>query len=105
MDAIQKLDEPIDLSCCRAIRVEIWNADRYPGTVLLQLFANDRLLGAAPVNSSPDLSRDPLVAVPETLEFPAAPVVCTELKVIFRRSLTRADKSARIALERFVLAP
>ena len=33
MEAIQKLDEPIDLSCCSALRVEIWNADKYPGTV------------------------------------------------------------------------
>ena len=46
MEAIQKLDEPIDLSCCSAMRVEIWNADKYPGTVTLELYANDKLLGA-----------------------------------------------------------
>jgi hypothetical protein len=105
MDAIQRLDEPIDLSCCRGIRIEIWNADRYPGTVTLELYANDRLLGRAPVRSTPDLTREPLVAVQETLEFPSAAVVCTELKVVFRRLASRMDKSARMAIERFVLEP
>jgi hypothetical protein len=106
MEAIQKLDEPIDLSCCRALRVEIWNADRFPGTVALELYADDRLLGSMPVRSAPDLQRDPIVAAPESLEFPiTAGGMCTELKVTFRRARTRADKSARIAIERFVLVP
>jgi hypothetical protein len=105
MDAIQRLDQPIDLSCCRAIRVEIWNADREPGTVKLELYANDKLLGVAPVLSKPDLSHDPLVAVPESIEFPTSPVLCTELKVVFRRAYPRNHRSARIALERFVLVP
>jgi hypothetical protein len=105
MDAIQKLDEPIDLSCCSAVRVEIWNADKYPDTVVLELYANATLLGSAPVRSSPDLNLQELVAVRETLEFPSAPLVCTELKIVFRRHPTRADKSARIAIDRFVLVP
>jgi hypothetical protein len=105
MDAIQKLDEPIDLSCCRAIRIDIWNADPFPGTVTLQLYANETLLGFAPVKSTPDFSKDPVVAVPETLEFPTAPVVATEFKVVFRRTLARNFKSARIAIDRFVLVP
>jgi len=106
MEAIQKLDEPVDLSCCSAMRVEIWNADKYPGTVTLELYANDKLLGAAPVRSMPDLQRDPVVAAPETLDFPiTSGVMCTELKVTFRRARIRADKSARIAIERFVLVP
>jgi hypothetical protein len=105
MDAIQKLDEPVDLSCCRAVQIEIWNADKHPGTVVLELYANDRLLGSKPVNSSPDLTREPLVAVMETLEFPSAAVVAAEFKVVFRRNYTRADKSARIAIERFILVP
>jgi hypothetical protein len=106
MDAVQKLDEPIDLSCCRALRVEIWNADRYPGTVALELYVNDRLLGTMPVLSRPDLQRDPVVAAPESLEFPiSSGGMCTELKVTFRRARVREDKSARIAIERFVLLP
>ena len=76
MEAIQKLDEPIDLSCCSAIRVEIWNADKYPGTVTLELYANDKLLGVAPVRSTPDLQRDPMVAVTESLDFPISSGGC-----------------------------
>jgi len=105
MDAIQKLDQPIDLSCCRAIRVDIWNADHYPNTVFLQLYANDKLLGAAPVTSTPDLAREPITAVAESLEFPTAAIEATELKIVFRRAAPRAFKSARIAIGRLVLIP
>jgi len=106
MEAIQKLDEPVDLSCCSAVRVEIWNADKYPGTVTLELYANDKPLGAAPVRFTPDLQRDPMVAVAESLDFPVKSAgMCTEFKVTFERMRVRADKSARIAIERFVLVP
>ena len=73
MDAIQQLDQPIDLGCCRAIRVEIWNADREPGTVKLELYANDKLLGMAPVLSKPDLSRDPTGRRPGVARVPHLP--------------------------------
>jgi hypothetical protein len=105
MDAIQRLDQPVDLSCCKSVRLDIWNADRDPGTVKLELYANDTRLGVAPVLSRPDLSRDPIVAVLESIEFPAAPVLCTEFKVVFRRAFPRNHRSARIAIERFVLVP
>lgn len=106
MQAVQKFDEPIDLSCCRAVRIDIWNADRYPDTVNLELFCNEKRVGAAPVRSHPDLNREPMVAVPESVEIPvAAGGACTEFKVVFRRHMVYTDKSARIALERFVLVP
>ena len=106
MEAVQKFDEPIDLGCCRSVRVEVWNADRYPDTVTLDLYCNAGLVNSAPVRSKPDLGRDPVMAVPETLEFPVkAPRVCTEFKVGFRRHKSREDKSARIAIERFLLMP
>jgi hypothetical protein len=106
MEAIQKFDEPIDLGCCRSVRVEIWNADRYPNTVSLELWCGASFVNTAPVRSTPDLKRDPIVAVPETLEFAVkTPRVCNEFKVAFRRLKLRGDKSARIQLERFVLVP
>jgi len=65
-----------------------------------------KLLGTAPVTSTPDLRADPVVAVPETLDFPiSGGGSCTELKVTFRRARSRVDKSARIAIERFLLVP
>ena len=106
MDAVQQFDEPIDLRCCSRVRVEIWNADRFPGTVTLELYADGTSLGLAPVRSTPDLKHDPVVAVPETLDFSTIGAgTCKELKVVFRRARVRMDKSARISIERFVLAP
>ena len=107
MDAIQKFDDPVDFACCSRLRIEIWNADRYPDTVELEVLADDRLLGAAPVKSRPDVTKDPMVAVPETLDLSIPPGIppVTELKVVFRRARVRADKSARMSIERFVLLP
>jgi len=113
MEAHQKLDEPIDLNCCVKIKVDIWNADRYPRTVGLELFAMQegvaKSYGLLPVTSTPQVSGESVVAVPETLEFTIpteeAVTACDELKVVFRRDHGRNDKSARVAIERFVLVP
>jgi len=116
MEARHKLDQPVSLTCCAAIRLEIRNADRYPNTISLELVLinNDRhgvsqMLGHYNVTSRPDLSRDPVVPVNETLEFPI-PVSSSleafdEFRVIFQRAYRRADKSARVSIERFVLVP
>ena len=116
MEARQTLDDPIDLSCCRKIQVQIWNADRYPDTVSLELYLMESdlaqtptlYLGRVPVQSKPDLSYEPVTAVPELLDFPI-PAGTTGsysvFKVMFHRARSRADKSARIAIERFILVP
>lgn len=117
MEARQALDQPVDIRCCSAIRLEIWNADRYPGTVALMLYLIDRqspnspfeFLGAAPVLGAPDPLTDPLKPVSETLTFnmPPAPRVkqFDLIRVVFRRAASRVDKSARIAIGRFLLVP
>ena len=117
MEAHQKLDQAIDLRCCGKVQVRLWNADTYPGTVSLELLAlsNDNTgprsqsLGTAPVRSTPDLTKEHVTAVMETLEFAVPPNVppatCNELEVVFRRDSTRMDKSARIAIDRFILVP
>jgi hypothetical protein len=117
MEAHHKLDQPISLGCCSKIQLGIRNGDRYPGTVRLELvLINNELpgspwqsLGIAPVASVPDLKRDPISAVPETLDFtipaPATLESFNELKIVFLRDRSRVDKSARVALERFVLVP
>ena len=117
MEARHKLDQSIALSCCSAIRLEIRNADRYPNTISLELvlIANDRpgapslSLGHDNVASQPDVSRDPVTPVPEILEFPI-PSTATldsfdEFKVVFQRAWRRADKSAKLAIDRFILVP
>lgn len=117
MEAHQKLEQPIDIGWCGRIGVEIANADRFPGTVSLELvLSNTRFgatatesLGLAPVLSTPDLKADPVVPAAETLKFtvPAAGALTqfNEFQVIFRRARVRADKSARVAILRFVLSP
>jgi hypothetical protein len=95
----------------------ILNADPFPRSVSIALFLIDRKsanvpagrLGVSPVNSSPDLTASQPAPVSETLEFsfPPSPHLSEfdEIKLVFRRSRGRADKSARIAINGFVLVP
>jgi hypothetical protein len=112
MEAHQRLDREIDLSCCAAIRVEILNADKHPGTVVIEMALIDHAgppirIGRAVVRSVPDLSQDPVKPVQETLEFsiPSYGPQFDEFDVIYHRDRNRVDRSARIAIERFVLVP
>ena len=117
MEARHKLDQPIDLRCCGSIRLVVSNADRYPGTVALELLLRDTRapqpaslsLGQVAVQSRPDMREDPVEPVSETLDFaiPRSAVLgqFDEFIVLFHRDLVRIDRSARIAIERFVLAP
>ena len=117
MEAHQKLETPIDVRCCGRIRLEVLNADPFPGTLALELVLLNTepvrtlslSLGNAPVTSRPDLTRDPVMPVRETLDFPvpAEPSMeqFNELKIVFHRAARRADKSAKVSVERFVLQP
>jgi hypothetical protein len=103
MEAHQKLEHSIDLSCCSEIQIAISNADRYPGTVTLELILIDngspQSLGTSPVPARPDaLLRFPVPAGSAIRQF-------NELEVVFHRDRVRIDRSARIAIERFVLTP
>lgn len=115
MEAHQKLEKPIDVSCCSRIQLAVSNADRYPHTMSLELILHDlaggksESLGRAPVTSLPDLKADPVSPVAETLDFtmPAKPRVrvFNEMTVIYHRDSWRAYKSARVSIERFILIP
>jgi len=109
MEAHQNLGKLIDLRCCREIQIEIQNADPYPGTVSMELvLVNTRSgqqgsvsLGFAPVKSD--------APTKETLTFPVpaqSPIrQFDELTIRFPRRRTRIFRSAKIAIERFVLVP
>ena len=115
MEAHQRLYQSFDPHCCRQLKLEISNADRYPGTISVSLYAIDsnapdsvaESWGTARVLSTPDLKSEPVRPVRETLEYTIPPdsriATCTELKLIFQRANLRADKSARVAVEAFVL--
>ena len=116
MEAHQRLDRPVPLSCCRAIRVSVSNADRYPGTVSLELVLKRRgagmvSLGRSKLNVWPPVH--PWTAyvptVSETLEFriPASAGIheFDELTVVLHRDAVRRDRSAKISIERFTFVP
>ena len=115
MEAHQKLEQPIDASCCSSIQLVVSNADRYPHTMSLELILRElpggrsQSLGRAPVTSVPDLKADPVSAVAETLDFavPPGPSVgfFNEMTVVYHRDYWRGDKSARVSIERFILIP
>lgn len=114
MEAHQNLGKLVNLSCCREIRIEIKNADRYPGTVSVELVLKNTRegqegsvsLGSAPVTSAPG---EPDAPMKETLTFPiparAAIRQFDEFMIRFPRRRTRVFRSAKVAIERFVLVP
>jgi len=112
MEAHQNLGKLISLSCCREIRIEIRNADRYPGTVSMELVLTREghdgsvSLGSAPVTSAPG---DPDSPMNETLTFPIPAHTALhefdELTIRFPRRRTRIFRSAKIAIVRFILVP
>ena len=117
MEARHNLEQHIALSCCRAIQLDIRNADRFPNTIALELVLISNDLPGAPsvtlgrelVTSVPDLSKDPVRPMAEMVSFavPAAASIesFNELKIVFYRDRRRADQSAKVSIERFVLIP
>jgi hypothetical protein len=117
MEAYQKLGLAIDTKCCSAIQIAISNADRYPGTVALELVLIDTQSPSQPMFSLGSLRvtsgrRDgswagSAVPAPETLDFAipaAAPLHQFDvIKVTFHRDRVRIETSARISIERFLL--
>jgi hypothetical protein len=116
MEAHQRLFQSFDPHCCSKVKLEILNADRYPGTILIALYAIDsdapdnpeESWGRARVQSVPDLKSDPVKPVREVLEYtiPRDSRIpnCTEFRLIFERAHLRVDKSARVAIDSFILA-
>jgi hypothetical protein len=118
MEANQNFGTLIDLSCCSRIEIAISNADRYPGSVTLELLlANTTLrgkpsqsLGSVEVKSIPRWRPDDDgMAVPETLAF-AVPSNTSlrkfdEVKIQFHLEAVRSETAAKIAIDRFVFVP
>jgi hypothetical protein len=117
MEARQSLGRRIGLGCCQAIELAIRNADRYPRSVTIELVLHDAAgqgepiaLGELAVTSRPRWRPGQGdEATSEVLRFPIPPAArprhFDELQVIFRMDRMREDRSARIAIERFVLVP
>jgi hypothetical protein len=118
MQAHQNLGRLVDLTCCRAIELAISNADRWPGTVAIELVLLDSSrpdhpslsLGRREVSSSPHWRPGESSApIRETLTFDvpgnASLREFDEFVVLFHLGPIRADKSAKVAIDRFLLLP
>jgi hypothetical protein len=88
------------VQCCSQIQLVIRNTDQFPGTVSLELILLDSAipmsLGSIAPAGQVVTYRIPQVLVLRKFD---------ELKVVFHRDRIRADKSAKIAIERFILVP
>jgi hypothetical protein len=109
------LERAIDLSCCGTIQIAITNGDRYRGSVTLELVLADvtaagsrsLTLGTSEPDSWPHYGAGEEVS--ETLNFAvpshAALTEFNEITVVFHFDPIRNDRSARMAIEKFVLIP
>lgn len=119
MEAHQNLGTRIDLSCCSEIQIAIRNADRYPGTVSLELIVVDTTSGRRPsqslgrctVHSSvrPWMPYDDRAPTSEVLHFTVPPNArisrFDEVMVVFHLDSDRSFAAAKMGIERFVLVP
>ena len=107
MEARHKLEQSIALDCCSVIQVAIRNTDRFPDTIALELVLIDN---EHPGERSLSLGRE-LVAAgsAQTLSYavPAAAPIASfdEFKIVFQREKRRADQSAKVSIDRFILVP
>jgi len=118
MEAHQDFGVLLNLSCCRAVQIAVSNADRYVGTVSLELILiNSRLPGNPAQSLGSQRLESPLSwrsgndgrPFPETLTF-AIPAVLAirefdQAIVRFQLATLRADTAAKTAIERFVFVP
>ncbi len=109
MEAHQKLDPPVELRCCSGIQLALSNTDHSPGAISVELILIDNepvrsqfaSLGAVALESSATFSQTLNFAIPHTIDL----WKFDEFRVVFHRDIIRMDRSAKIAIERFVLVP
>jgi hypothetical protein len=112
MEARHKLEQPINIRCCSAVRLLILNSDPNPAEVSIELMllgprqklGSEFSLGTSSISSRAGPAGAP---AQETLSFAVPPVQYQfdEFRVVFHRSPEHPDRSSIIALDRFVLVP
>lgn len=118
MEAHQDFGVLLNLYCCCAVQIAISNADRYFGTVSLELIlVNSQLprrpsqsLGSQRLESTPRWRPgDDGRPLAETLTFPVPGASAIrefdQATVRFQLAAMRADTAAKTAIERFVFVP
>jgi len=105
MEARQNFGVLIDVSCCKRIDLAIRNADPTPEMIWLELSLVNTTLVGEPALS---LGKAGITAdVEQTLSYavPASPAVQKFDMAAIRFQRSRSERSAKIAIDRFVLTP
>ena len=115
MEAHQNLATAIALKCCRAIQVVIDNADAQPKAIGMELLLRNNAvtgkpflsLGTQKVSPRAPANADAPIAQTVTYDIPSEMKVgkFDEVKVVFHLEWRRRDKSAKVAINRFILIP
>lgn len=108
MEARQNLGTLIDVSCCAEIRLEARNSDREPSAVRVELVIQNTTLAGRPSQSLGSLPVDfPSGAGTLRFRLPARLTIrqFDQFTIRFHLLPPRADRGARIAIDRFVLIP
>jgi len=107
MEAQQKLDLPVALSCCDRIEMAIRDVDPHPGSITLEMILIDSSSGASQSLGSQMVGTSGRGSEQIRFAIPTSPAIAefNTIKVIFHRDRLNRDRSARIAIERFVLQP
>lgn len=109
MAARQNMGYAIDVKCCSKIQLVISDADRYPGTVSLELILINTEASETQFESLGTSLVNPYASHGDIVSFPIPSFTklqrFDEVEVLFHRDRFRADKSARISIERLTLVP
>ncbi len=115
MEAHQNLGNAINLDCCNAIQVVIDSAEARPDSVTVELMLQNTSvtgkpsvsLGFQDITKRVAMKQDTPVSQALTFRIPGEIKLnkFDELKVGFRLKWWREDRSAKIAINRFVLIP
>jgi hypothetical protein len=101
-EARQRMDPPLELAHCGAIKVRLLTAERTPALATMHLIADGRTFDlGSEVFGLGGRQR-------ETLEFTvpvAANAQIREIRLVFRGDPMRRNHSAKVAVEGFVLLP
>jgi hypothetical protein len=119
MEAHQKLAQPVLLSCCGQVRVDVENYDNHPGEIAVEVLLTDSAapkrgqtlyLGQQPILSSqPSRFAQKQDPVGETLNFDIpiqSPIrKFDEITVVFSSSFSRVQLGSKVAIDDFELMP
>jgi hypothetical protein len=106
MEAHQRVEPPADTSCCGKVQLVITDAEAGEGAASLELLLIDSQTGLLQSLGSEMVSAGRVTqTLTYTMPWHGSLHRFDEFKIVFHRNDARTDKSSKIAIERFILAP